>query len=322
MKIKDCHVHAGGEDYDPKGGGSNSTIEGYLDKLVDLGKKDVFVMDSVAFAQPVPYAWLADYEPNFPLINYGLKNDEIGSECLSYDNMIFAVMVDPRDYRAGMEVERCVKDYDAGAVKVHFGCVMVKPGVLEEYEVVKTAMDYGLPLIIHQGPVHSSDLKDVIMRNGAVDFIIAHLGFLDDNIVKAVKDYDNAFLDTSAFTHDNFKYMVSQMSILKFIRKDSDIGIHESFRDLIEINLPSKAKLTDVIVKNLLNLDNLYNSSSINLERVIELMVGEVGSQKILFGSDEAWSPLEGQLSIIRDCSISSVDKDNIFFRNFDRLFN
>jgi len=55
---------------------------------------------------------------------------------------------------------------------------------------------------------------------------------------------------------------------------------------------------------------------------MVELFVSEIGSEKILFGSDSPWTdPLLTLLSVLR-ANISKKDKQNIFYNNAADLFN
>ncbi|MBC8388978.1 MAG: amidohydrolase family protein [Actinobacteria bacterium] len=55
---------------------------------------------------------------------------------------------------------------------------------------------------------------------------------------------------------------------------------------------------------------------------MIELFVGKLGSEKILFGTDIPWIDPSYTLINVINSDIAAIDKQNIFFNNAARLFN
>ncbi len=318
MKINDCHIHAGGKNYVPKRFHYNSSIDDYLEKTEELR-----VDKKVFFAQPEPYEWLIDYFPKCPTIDYSEKNDEIGRKCLKYDDCLFSVFVDHADYNAYEEIERCVNFYDARAVKVHFNCKDINPIILEKYNIIKSAGNHGLNLIIHPSDSYSKNFEEVVKRNKDVNFIIAHLGFLEENNVNTVINNDNAYFDTSAFIHQNFKDKIYGLKIYDKIAgllgKEVKSVIHSYFQELVNVKKVSRYELEKGVSEPELFLRLLC---SVDSEKLIETVVEELGSHNILFGSDESWSPVKEQIDIIKNTNISSEDKNNIFYRNFEKIWD
>ena len=55
---------------------------------------------------------------------------------------------------------------------------------------------------------------------------------------------------------------------------------------------------------------------------LIEYLVGRVGADRILFGSDMTWIDPRTQLGMIFDAYVTTVDKQKILHQNAARLFN
>ena len=81
-------------------------------------------------------------------------------------------------------------------------------------------------------------------------------------------------------------------------------------------------KVIDMMKKN--NGKNLFVdiAGDIFYRGMLELFVRELGSTKILFGTDSPWAdPLLTVLYVL-DSKISAEDKENIFYNNAAALFN
>ena len=301
MIVKDCHTHSGGFNYKEDKIYAFSSITGYQYKMKALKELGIHIDSAVTFSQPSPYPFLTK-KPWYNIVDYSKKNDEIGKKCLSLENMLFACFVDPRLAKAPEEISRCVKKYDAQAIKIHLSAATVNVEILEYNGIVKTAEEYDLPLIVHMNPKDCEGIKQIAEKNMDVKFIIAHIAYLQTDFFNLVKKFDNVFFDTSAFVHENFKY-----SMVASIVTNKDFN--SEFAECLNPKLGEKDKI------NLKEIKIDYN-------KMIELVVEMAGSNNFLFGSDEGWSPLEEQIRIINESNISSSDKENIFYKNFNKIFN
>jgi hypothetical protein len=68
---------------------------------------------------------------------------------------------------------------------------------------------------------------------------------------------------------------------------------------------------------------NVYmdTAGDVYLNRYIEYLVRQVGSERLLFGSDGFWVDARTQLGMIYEADVSPADKENILFRNARRVF-
>jgi RimJ/RimL family protein N-acetyltransferase len=84
----------------------------------------------------------------------------------------------------------------------------------------------------------------------------------------------------------------------------------------------------ETIIPQLKHYDNLYfDTSTIRDSNTIENMVNSIGSERILFGSDFPYrkdlkeNVYDLEIQTVDLADISNQDKDNIFRKNFKRLF-
>ncbi len=63
-------------------------------------------------------------------------------------------------------------------------------------------------------------------------------------------------------------------------------------------------------------------SGDIFYRQMIEYFVNEIGSEKILFGSDAPWIDPTFTMINVLTADISNNDKENIFNRNAEKVFN
>jgi predicted TIM-barrel fold metal-dependent hydrolase len=307
MIIKDCHVHAGGKNYSTDNLGNESNINDYC---AFLSANNIELKESVFFGQPYPYDYLIKFDNcAIPCINYGKINDIIAKECKTKESCLFSPIIDERDYNAADELKRCKDLYEIRAIKVHSEAVNGRPLMLKHNGIIDFASKYSIPIIIHANPLFFDELRLVIKANENVNFIIAHLAFLDN---KGLITADNAYFDTSGIIHENFKKCVAANYLSGIIS--------QRFSDSISISFPKLALSSFMDKVN--NFNSLSSNVSLNLEKIISSAADKLGSGHILFGSDYAWSnPLE-QIKIIESGNISLPDKENIFYKNFDKLFN
>jgi predicted TIM-barrel fold metal-dependent hydrolase len=323
IKVKDGHTHSGGLNYSIYIG-NESIIEDYVREADKLKNNSINLEETLTFAQPEPYKWLTNYGYNLPVIDFSIKNNEIGEKCSSYDNILFAVFVDARDYNASKEIQRCVKKYNTRAVKIHLGVHLVNPEILEKYEVIKSAREYNLPIIIHYHEKYVNKLREVISKNKDINFIIPHFGYFGSKIVKIVESEKNAFFDSSAYTHRSVKYEIIEKYFSDLITDRSGVSknqkLHPSLKDFVNINR-EEACLREIIEGKLSWEFIEMGGAEIDYEKIIETMVKVVGSNKIIFGSDRGWEPIKRQIRFINESNISEEDKKNIFYKNFDKIF-
>jgi len=315
MKVIDCHIHLGGSNYTDLFPKYNSTVERYLAAVGKLN--DVEVEKAVGFSNPVPY--LAETKDYFNKSDYySEKNREIGRKCMQYDNFLFAVSVNPESSFSRDEIERCVSQYNARAVKVHLGANKVGPGELEKKGIIGSAEKHNIPIILHGSLNYSDKLERVISNNRNVNFVIAHLGFLEKNYVSIVMNNKNAFFDTSALTSKNFMKQVFFIKAFTNICPDAGhFTIHPFFNELINVGINYEEYIK--IYRN--NPDELFNYCSMDLKAVFEKYVEKIGSNKLLFGSDESWDSIGRQINFIDSSDLSRNDKNNIFYNNSRRIF-
>ncbi len=160
--------------------------------------------------------------------------------------------------------------------------------MLDYSRIVKIAEEQGIVIFIHMNDFdyYKNDLfLDIVKTNPNVNFIILHLGFLQDGFLSALCRNDNLYLETSALNLPLFSNILVNFSE-KLIDKD--------------------------FFKKILSSDNL----SISLERIILELDNLIGSEKILFGSDEPWSSLEGQIKFFNNLELEHKKKRNILYNN------
>lgn len=307
MKVIDFHTHSGGKNYSKDDKPYNSSIKEYNKKINKL--KNYKVEKTLTFAQPRPYDWLLYYK-SLPCIDFSPKNNQIAQECELYNNMLFAVFVDARDYRAGEEINRCVKNYDTKVIKLHFGTHTTNPENLNRNGVINCAGEYDLPILLHAAYENEYNLELIVKKNPDLNFIFPHLGFMRYTVNNIVKKNNNAYLDTSAFTHNNLKKSLAYRAINcggSSYSKDFYKGYSKA------VNFKTIKTTYDLI-------DWLIDDEIIDYKKLIESIVKEFGSEKIIFGSDEAWCPIKEQLNTINQSGISKTDKKNILYKNAESL--
>jgi len=305
MIIKDCHAHSGGKNYSMDNAGYESNIDSYY---ALLKKDNLEIKESIFFGQPYPYEFLRFYDDHhIPCINYKTINDAVAKECKNYESALFAPIVDERDYNALDELNRCRENYEIRAIKVHSDSVNGRPLMLKDNHLIDFAERHELPIIIHVNNSFYSEFSRLISDNANVNFIIAHLAFLHKDFMFR---QENVYYDTSAITHVNFKSNV----VFNFIKNDVEPCFFNATKvNYSNISLPS-------FLKKINGKTEIYKNVELNLERIISSAVKRLGSDHMLSGFDYAWStPLE-QIRIIESSSISESDKENIFYKNFDKL--
>ena len=105
------------------------------------------------------------------------------------------------------EIERGIEIYGFVGVKLVAPVPCSDPST---FPIVEKAMEYNVPILIHtfhkkpqklwgQNPSDSSDIAKLAKKYPEAKIIMAHIGGGGDweYALKAIKDYDNAFLDTS-----------------------------------------------------------------------------------------------------------------------------
>jgi uncharacterized protein len=116
------------------------------------------------------------------------------------------------DYYA--EVQRCVRDLDFRAIKLHPGSYNTAPSSPRAEKCFRAAAEFGVPLIIHTGMGSPPSLPSLVIPRARqfreVPIILAHAGFVffcDEAIVVA-QECPNVYLEPSWCQYYNVKKMV------------------------------------------------------------------------------------------------------------------
>ena len=195
---------------------------------------------------------------------------------------------------------------------MHLGTHNTNPEHLNRNGIINCAGEHNLPIIMHASCEHFNELENIIKSNPDINVVIAHMGYLMNELTKIVKNYDNAYFDTSAFTHNNFK--ISIVSALLNEKSDLLKQILSPYYEAKALKLPFKVKTTQDLVEWLLT------DEIIKYSELIKTAVEFIGPEKILFGSDEGWCPIMEQLEIIKNSPIKESDKEKIFYKNFETI--
>ena len=141
---------------------------------------------------PEPYDWV-----------YPALHDEVAAAVKRYPNQLVPLaLVNPRSGQPGLdEVERCVREHGARAVKFRPDSQSCPANCDAVRQVVELAARLGIPVFIHSGfsiNAHPLTIGDIVRDYPEVRFVMQHMFDLTGkHSVKVAKRNPNVSLETS-----------------------------------------------------------------------------------------------------------------------------
>ena len=304
----DFHTHIG-KNY--------SQINKYELKEEDLLRKmdENNVLEAVIFSEVSPEPWMIKFNDCFgyPLRKNNKQVNRNVFEISKKDSRLLPFyFADIRDTNAGRELNELVNEgLDFRGIKVHQTVSSVDIKMLETSGILKSAEKNEIPILIHLNSenTHGNENLGIIAdKYNNIDFVIAHFGFVQNNLLNLVSMNENIFLDTAGITHKNF---------LKAVLNYNRIGNATDY--MVSTFLSQKiteefaVESENVIFKQVL-------SSVLDSKKLIEVLTDTCGSNHLIFGSDEPWSSMSLIIPIIENADIKESDKENIFYNNAKKI--
>lgn len=239
----------------------------------------------------------------FPLKNSGTMNYPVVEKIKGNDFFrMFGSLDFEQDFQTSInELKDLAENKLIAGLKIYPGYQNFKLSDDRVNEVCQIAKDYTLPIAIHTGALHHCcrEYKDKS---------IMHLCGYKDCPLEARKSYASPeLLADIAKNHPDVNFIACHMS-------------NPFFKDMRKVLKSRDNIFTDMSGQFLSSSHEDTTEYKEEIKKEMEKTISECGIEKLLFGTDFPIQSYKDSVELIESLSISTDDKDQIYYKNAKRF--